>query len=240
MNPLVSVVMPAYNTETHITAALASIFQHQTQPLQVIVVNDGSTDATGARAAAFGERVTVLHQPNQGIFSALNRGIQAARGEWLTFLDADDLWMPERLEKQFAAFDAQPMLSSVYGQLQNFYSPETDATYRAQITCDPNPMPGLWQHTLLMRRADFLRVGLFETQWKLGAFIEWFERANELGMTYCVLPDVLLMRRLHPNNTGLREVAYRQDYARILKIVLDRKRRKNNIAQSPISNRQHK
>lgn len=235
MNPLVSIVMPAYNTETHITAALESIFQHQTQPLEVIVVNDGSTDATAARAAAFGDRVTILHQSNQGIFGALNCGIQAAHSEWLTFLDADDLWMPERLEKQFAAFAAQPSLAAVYGHLQNFYSPETDAAYRAQITCDPNPIPGLWQHTLLMRRADFMRVGLFETQWKLGAFMEWFERANSMGMTYQVLPDVLLMRRLHPNNSGIREMASQKDYARILKIILDRKRAKNNLP-APISN----
>lgn len=234
MNPLVSVVIPAYNAAPHITAALESVLAQPVRPLEIIVVNDGSTDTTAELAAAFGERVTVLHQPNQGISAAINRGIQAARGEWLAFLDADDLWTADRLEKQFAALAVQPSLSFVFGHLQNFYSPETDAEYRAKIFCEPNPLSGIWYHTMLIRRADFLRVGLFETQWAFGNFMEWFERANSLEMTFTVLADVLLLRRLHPNNSGLRDTASRQDYARVLKTILDRKRR-NRIA-APIAN----
>lgn len=224
MSGLVSVVMPAYNQAAFVGAAIASVLEQGYPSVEILVVDDGSTDATAERAAVYGPAVKIFSQTNQGIYAAMNRGIQAARGEWLTFLDADDLWTPARLDKQFAAFDADPALACVYGYMQNFYSPETDEAFRAQVICDPNAMPNPWNHTLLMRRSDFLKVGLFEPKWKIGSFIDWFQRANLLGLRHTMLPDVLVLRRLHPNNTGLRELAARQHYALVMKTVLDRKR----------------
>lgn len=220
----VSVVIPAFNAEQYIVEALRSILAQSIVPNEIIVVDDGSTDATAECVRDFGHHVTLLQQENRGNFPALNRGIESAQGEWLAFLDADDVWSPQRLEKQFAAFQNNPDLNCVYGHLLNFYSPETDAEFRARVVCPPQPLEGLWHHTLLMRRADFLRVGCFRTDWQVGNFIEWFARAARLGIKHTVLPDVLLYRRLHPNNTGVRERAAQQDYARILKFVLQGKR----------------
>ena len=220
----VSVIIPAFNAEAYITEALTSILT-QTRPLsEIIVIDDGSTDATAERVRAFGHNVILLQQSNQGIYGTLNRGIQHAQGEWLAFLDADDLWTPQRLEKQFAAFQSDATLHCVYGHIQNFYSPETDTAYRTRVVCPPEPLEGLWYHTLLMRRADFLRVGSFGTTWAVGSFMEWFARAQSMGIRYAMLPDIVLLRRLHPNNMGLRERASQQDYARILKLLLERKR----------------
>lgn len=224
MNDLVSVVMPAYNQEAYIGEAIRSVLSQGYPSLQVVVVDDGSTDATAERAAAFGSVVKLVRQENRGIYAAMNRAVQAAQGEWLTFLDADDLWTPGRLEKQFSAFQAQPHLASVYGHMQNFYSPETDAGFRAQVICEPNALPNPWNHTLMIRRTDFLRVGLFEPKWRLGSFIDWYQRAHTLGLEETMLPDVLVLRRLHPNNTGIRQLAARQDYALVMKAVLDRRR----------------
>lgn len=216
--------MPAYNAAAYIQEALASVLAQQDYPLEIIVVNDGSTDETSARVREFGHNVTLCEMPRQGIFPTMNQGIHRAQGEWLAFADADDLWVPDRLAILFSAFDADPALSCVYGHVQNFYSPDTDADYRARVVCPPTPLPGLAHTTLLIRRADFLRVGLFPTEWRLGGFMFWFNRANAMGLKHSVLSDVVLRRRLHPGNTGIRERTSQRDYALVLKAVLEQKR----------------
>lgn len=220
----VSVVMPAYNAALYIEEALSSLLAQPHRPLEIIVVNDGSTDATAARVSTFGDAVTLLNAPHRGLNPALNHGIRHARGEWLAFLDADDLWTPDHLEQEFTAFDAQPSLHCVYGHVQNFYSPDTDAEYRARVVCPSAPQPGIAHYTMLTRRADFLRVGLFAESWQLGAFMDWFERANAAGLSYAMVPGVVSYRRLHANNTGIREPERRVDYPQILKQLLDRRR----------------
>jgi glycosyltransferase involved in cell wall biosynthesis len=100
--PAVSVVIPCYNGAAFLRETLASVLA-QTQPvLEVIVVDDGSTDDSAGIAALFGPPVRVLRQPNQGESVARNRGVREARGDWIAFLDADDAWLPRRIEAQFA------------------------------------------------------------------------------------------------------------------------------------------
>lgn len=216
--------MPAYNAEAYIVEALESVLCQNYVPMEIIVVDDGSTDATAARARTLDSRISVLSQAHAGIFTALNRGIRAARGEWLAFHDADDLWTATSLADRFAAFSSVNAPECVFGHVQNFYSPETDRTFRERVICPPDPLPGIGYYTLLQRRQDFLRVGFFEQAWRVGSFIEWWERATALGLKHVVVPQVVLCRRLHLNNTSLRDPDGRQDFARILNTVLSRKR----------------
>src|SRR5262249_39213835 len=99
--PLVSVVLPAYNAERTIAASLASIAAQTVTELEVIVVDDGSTDDT-IRVAKSTDRgdLRVISQANAGHAAARNTGVSAARGRYVAFLDADDLWLPEKLERQ--------------------------------------------------------------------------------------------------------------------------------------------
>ena len=107
----VSVVMAAYNYAPYISEAIESVLAQTRPPLDVIVVDDGSTDATPEVLAAFGDRIRVLRQTNQGASAARNRGIEAARGEYIAFIDADDVWKPRKLELQMALFDADQLSS---------------------------------------------------------------------------------------------------------------------------------
>lgn len=224
-NERVSVVIPAYNAGMYIADAVSSILRQPHRPLEIIVVNDGSTDDTPARVAQFGDAVTLLTQEHQGINAALNHGIRAAHGEWLAFLDADDLWTPDHLAQEFDAFSADPALHCVYGHVQNFYSPETDAEYRARVICAPEAMPGIGlAGTMLVRRADFLRVGLLATTTLFGGVMDWFARAQDAGLSYRVVPGIVLQRRLHPGNTGIRERGRQSDYTHVLKQVIERRR----------------
>jgi glycosyltransferase involved in cell wall biosynthesis len=112
----VSVVVPCYNGERFLREALQSAVSQTVPPLEILVVDDGSTDQSAAIAESFGPPVRVIRQANQGESRARNRAIDESRGEWIAFLDADDVWKPEKLNRQMAA--AEP---GVVGLQTNFF-----------------------------------------------------------------------------------------------------------------------
>ena len=103
------------------------VFLAQThRPLEIIVADDGSSDGTGAIVAGFGEWVRYVKQSNKGPATARNLGLSLATGDFVAFLDADDLWHPEKLERQFARFQARPELDYCVTYCQNFWIPELE------------------------------------------------------------------------------------------------------------------
>ena len=114
MNPTVSVVIPAYNYARYLSMAIESALAQTHPPLEVIVVDDGSTDETPSVLAAHGDRIRAIRQPNGGAGAARNTGIAAARGDYLAFLDSDDLWRRDKLELQLARFARDPDLGLVH------------------------------------------------------------------------------------------------------------------------------
>lgn len=111
MRPLVSVIIPTYNRARMVQEAVAGVLAQTYDDFEVLVVDDGSTDDTGERLAPFGSRVQVVHSPvRRGVSAARNLGAGASRGEWLAFLDSDDLWLPEKLARQMAFLAANPRL----------------------------------------------------------------------------------------------------------------------------------
>jgi glycosyltransferase involved in cell wall biosynthesis len=107
----ISVVIPTYNSAALVVEAVESVLAQTRPAFEVIVVDDGSTDDTAERLAAFGERIKYIPKPNGGVSSARNRGVQEATGECIAFLDADDVWHPRKLEIQLAAFEKHPELA---------------------------------------------------------------------------------------------------------------------------------
>ena len=108
-----TVVIPAHNATAFLGEALRSALDQTFEDLEIVVVDDGSTDATAALAASFGEVVRVILQPNRGPAAARNRGIREARGRFIAFLDADDLWDAEMVSSQVAALEADPAIGLV-------------------------------------------------------------------------------------------------------------------------------
>jgi glycosyltransferase involved in cell wall biosynthesis len=123
VEPLVSCVICAYDYGAYVEAAVRSALEQEglpggTDALEVIVVDDGSTDATPRILAAFGDRIAVLTQPNEGPAVATNRAIAHARGRYVSLLDADDLWLPDKLARQLAILEADPNVGLVHGDLE--------------------------------------------------------------------------------------------------------------------------
>ena len=111
----ISVVIPAYNSAAQLARALDSVLA-QTRPAEeILVVDDGSTDATAEVARSYGDAVRLIAQANAGAAAARNAGIRAARGTWIAFLDADDEWLPDRLALQTDILDRRPDLVWVSG-----------------------------------------------------------------------------------------------------------------------------
>jgi glycosyltransferase involved in cell wall biosynthesis len=225
-NQLVSVIIPVYNYERYLGEAIESVLSQTHRHVEVIVVDDGSTDRSGGVARSFaGRGVRYCHQINAGIGPARNKGVELAQGDFIAFLDADDRWPEDKLTQQLEAFDSDPALEMVFGQavqLQN--GPAWEAGVRERKTTAGDMVPGMVPGTMIIKRDAFLRVGKFQGGLKVGEFIDWYARAVELQIRSLVLPDLFLWRRIHDSNQGIRERQSVSDYARVLKASLDRKR----------------
>ena len=230
--PLISCIVPVFNGERYLGEALESILKQSYQSLQIIVVDDGSTDGTAAVIDHYEEQVRFLRQPNAGTAVARNSGLNAAEGEFVAFLDADDLWHPEKLERQMARFQARPELDYCVAHAQNFWVPELiEEERRFRDHRISKPLPGYATGTLLARHALFGTVGLFNPNIKHADDTEWFLRVSEHGAAMELLPDVLLYRRLHQTNLSrLRASNSRDQYLQILKTALDRRRRLSKMS----------
>jgi GT2 family glycosyltransferase len=112
--PTVSVVIPTYNRRDVVRRAIESALAQTYPPIEIIVIDDGSTDDTQAVLADYGARIRLIRQPNAGVCAARNRGIDAAGGDFVAFLDSDDAWEPWKIASQMAAFAAEPSLVVVF------------------------------------------------------------------------------------------------------------------------------
>ncbi|MBM3181566.1 MAG: glycosyltransferase family 2 protein [Chloroflexi bacterium] len=219
---LISIIIPVYNGERYLAQAIESVLAQTYRPIEIIIVDDGSTDESARVAQQFPMRYGF--QPHSGPGTARNRGVEQARGEFLAFLDADDLWMPEKLAWQIATFAARPELDAVFGQVEQFNSPDADAT-APPARFVGTTLNGLHASAMLIRRAAFMRVGLFATNWHVGDFVDWYTRAQEAELEIVILPEVVMRRRVHMSNLTIRsrDTAH-FEYTQIIKAALDRRR----------------
>ncbi|HEV7348079.1 glycosyltransferase family A protein [Telluribacter sp.] len=223
---MISVIIPVYNAERYVAETLESVLEQSLKPAEIIVINDGSTDNTLEVLKKYSPYVRLVSRENRGASATLNESLGLASQPLIAFLDADDIWTPDKLERQKQHLDQNPQLEGCFGYMQPFVSPELPEPEKQQILCPAEPLPGVVaKSTLMVRREVFVRVGLFSTEFQVD-FPEWIIRAREAGFRYELLPEVVLYRRLH--RTGLSShSSYKSDMSRILKASLDRKRTLN-------------
>jgi len=220
---LVSVLIPVFNAAKYIGEALQSVYLQNWEPMEIIVVDDGSTDGSGEIAATF-PGVKVFRQANGGLSRARNSCMERAQGEWIAFLDADDRWLPRKLELQMAAFGSGDECDLVFSRVRQFVSPELSDAEKATIRIIEEVIPGYVAGALLARRSVYERIGPFREDIRLAEALDWLSRARALGLREKMLDEILLERRLHTSNTGLRERDSRRDYLATIKAAMDRRR----------------
>lgn len=221
---LVTVMITVYNGALYLAEAIESVFAQSYTPLELIVVDDGSTDGSGDVAGSYGDSLLYEYQENAGFGAARNRAVQLASGQLFAFLDADDRFVRDKLDRQWAALEADPELDVVFGHVREFVSPELTKEERESIRPPANPAPWATPNLMLIRREAFLEVGPFAETLKVGVGVDWYARALEAGLRSLMLPEVVLERRLHLENNGLRERDSRSQYLHVLKASLDRRR----------------
>ncbi len=222
---LVSCIVPVFNGERYLAEALDSILAQTWRPVEVIVVDDGSTDGTAHIAAGYGVEVSYFHQANAGPAAARNRGLDAAVGAFVSFLDADDLWHEDKLARQMARFEARPELELCLSHLQHFWEPEMkEEEDRLRDHRFSKPLPAYVTQAMLARCALFDAVGRFDPALRMGEDTDWFLRAADRGTVTEMLPDVLIFRRMHESNISRDQATMFDLLPRIFKASLDRRR----------------
>lgn len=197
--PLISVIIPVYNGERFLAEAIESVLQQNDTPLEIIVVDDGSTDGTVQIAARFGKQVHYLYQLNQGPAAARNRGLAIARGEWIAFLDSDDRWASGRLHRQLELAHTYPAAAMIWGMLQVIRQPE-QASMPIQDVGKPTLQTQLG--SALIRRALFelTEVGTLDEALYTNDDVDWFCRLFERRSEIVIHQDVVTYYRWHQTN----------------------------------------
>jgi len=227
--PTVSVILPVKNGAAYLAAALESVVAQTHRPLEVLVLDDRSSDGTGEIAGRFAEYGVrfVANPPCAGAAALRNFGVEIARGELLAFHAHDDLWEPEKLRVQAAFLRDRPEILFCITHVRCFVDPGQEpprGLSRERIGVD---VPGYLPEALLARRAAFDRVGLFDTTMKQGEDTDWYVRAQDFGVPMAVLPDCLVHKRLHATTTTYgagRTDLLQRNLVRVAHRALERKR----------------
>ncbi len=221
--PKISVIIPVYNGEKFISEAIQSVVNQTLKPFEIIIVDDGSTDSSSKIINAFPE-VSYYFKPNTGLASTLNFGLQKVKGDYIAFLDADDYWSIDKLEKQFILFETDSDLDLVFGCHQRFYSkPSNEITAEERLDMT-RVLPGYFKAALLVKKKAFFKVGLFDETIVMGDFLDWYSRAVDMNLRMKMISDVVLFRRIHEDNMSTRNKSQILDYVKIMKASMDRRR----------------
>lgn len=196
---LVSVIVPVYNAEAYLESALRSIRTQDYRPIEIIVVDDGSTDRSADIARSY-EDVQYLHQPNAGPSAARNAGLAVAKGEFVAFLDADDEWLPRKLAIQVSYHRDHPDVGCTVTHRETFMHPGTPVPDWLDRQLLQTEAVGYFPSTLVARADVFEKVGHYNPRYMTAESLDWFVRVREAGIRVDVLPDVLLRKRVHDRN----------------------------------------
>lgn len=232
-DPLVSVVIPAYDAERFLGEAIESVLAQTYAAVETIVVDDGSSDGTAAIAAAYDE-VTLISQPNSGPSAARNRGFAACSGELVAFHDSDDAMTPDKLAVQVGHLLANPEVGCVLAEQELVVEEGAELPFWAEGSRVPTVTPArtakladepdVHTMTMVLRRSIFEQVGGFDETMRSAEDVDWLLRASEAGVEIARLPAILLRRRVHATSLTQDATASREGHFRALKARIERHR----------------
>ena len=224
--PSVTAILALYNGATYLREALDSILAQNYPKLDIIAIDDGSTDATAETLQTYAQ-INYHYQENAGVAAARNRAVEIASGEWLAFLDQDDVWLPNKLEQQINFVEPNPQLEIVLGQQSVFLDNEIEKPGWIKEQHIDEDHTGYHLGTALIRRSVFEKVGFFDPQYRLSSDSDWFFRAKELGIQTETFPGVVLRKRVHDENESAHAQLSGQELLKVVRSRLARNKQTN-------------
>jgi glycosyltransferase involved in cell wall biosynthesis len=218
---LVSVVVPVYNGEGCLAHALESVLAQSTPPGEIIVIDDGSTDATTQAAARYAQWITLIRQSNQGPSVARNSGIARAKGAVVAFLDADDVWKPDALKNHLEALTDDPAAVGAWG-LSCFAVAPGAKPPSDNLECKPQLV--LSVSSMAFYTSVLKECGGFAVDMRYSEDLDLLVRLEEAELRLARHPNVVVERRLHLNNLTRDEVQTERGRFVVLKRAYDRRR----------------
>jgi glycosyltransferase involved in cell wall biosynthesis len=220
--PLVSVIIPVYNGAAFIADAVRAVTRQDYHPVEIIVVDDGSSEDIAAALRDVPVDVRLFRQDNGGAASARNRGIRDASGDVIAFLDADDLWPPGNLAAMVDHLLAHPDVDVVRGRAQvTRYTTAGDA---GEYLGNPAESFPHYIGAGLYRRRAFEKVGLFDADLRFAEDTDWYSRAAEKKLPILHVDEVTLFVRRHDGNMTRGKTIVELNQLRLFKKMLDRRR----------------
>jgi glycosyltransferase involved in cell wall biosynthesis len=221
--PLVSVIVPFHNQERYLAEALDSILVQNYKPIELLLVDDGSTDRSSAIAHRYSPPARYVRRRNGGAAAARNTGLLAIHGELVAFCDSDDRWEAEKLVLQLRSFATDPDLDVSFTGVHEFVSPDLDPA-SLPARAPRQVASGVCVSSMLARRHVFTDIGQFDEGLRIGEWADWYARLLESDCRVAIHPEILVHRRLHDRNNTLTHWQDRREYARVFKKALDRRR----------------
>jgi glycosyltransferase involved in cell wall biosynthesis len=225
-NQCIDVIIAAYNCEKYIEEAIASVQAQTWRNLSIILADDGSSDRTltiMSEQSKTDNRINVLALPHRGVSATLNTAIKYSTAEYIAFLDADDVWHEQKLEKQlqFLSEGDSEICFCLVNEFET-YHPGEKQFHSARI----EPLKGYSKTSFLGKKNVFKTFGLFNEKIAIGDFVEWFSRIVRAEQPIIMVEEVLAYRRVHSQNTT--GVAPKTAFLTSIKMHLDEKRKKAN------------
>lgn len=222
-SPLVSVILPVYNGATFLRETIESVLTQTYKYFELIVVDDGSTDDSKEIIQSYPE-AQYVYQTNQGVPFARNAGVQNSNGQYLCFIDQDDLWLPEKLEKQIQAFRAQPELGYCITRQVFYLSPDVPRPAWCPEDWLDKPLAGYSPSTFMITRSLFEQKGAFDTGLLTGSDTEFFFKLKDEMVAFLQLDEVLVKKRVHSLNQSTAREALRRDIMETVRRSIHRQR----------------
>ncbi len=210
-SPLVSIVIPAYNAEQYVAQTIESVIRQTYQQLEVIVVDDGSTDATPGIVRNYAEkdpRITIVTQSNAGLSAARNAGLKVAKGEYLCIIDADDIMLPEKIASQLACLEQHSEADFTYSKvfyfndgnkqlrMHDLATPEGSEVYRALLRHGNLISP----NAVFFRKKVFDTIGGFDEQLRSAEDLDYWLLLSSKGVYFVHQPQRLTLCRMRTNS----------------------------------------
>lgn len=222
---LVSVIIPTYNRAHVIGRALDSVLQQSYEPIEIIVVDDGSTDNTQSVLVPYADRITYIHQENGGAAKARNTGIKACTGDFINFLDSDDKFLPDKLAKQMQYFTDHPQTDVVLCGLR-FLNAKTEEL-ESEVTELPvdnlfihflevGTVGLLYPHQAVLRKKVIEKSGFFDEKLPIREEQEFWSRVMLSGSQIGMVNEVLCLYFNHPEGKGKNWAKLEAEWPKIL------------------------